>query len=389
MDFGGAATACKRIHLSLLKNGVDSKMLVLHKTKNIEKCFSFFQNSLPLSKRIMNKLKRWGTVDPQLNPQLNKLRSQVEVFTFPDSKYDITEHALYKEADIIQLNWVSGFLDEKSFFRKNKKPVIWRMPDLYACGGGYHYEKFFPFSELSPLLEANTRKRKAALINVENLTFIPISKWVNEKAEASDVIRYFRREIIHNGVDLTIFKKIDKAFAREFLNLPVDKKIVLFGAESIHNRRKGFSLLQNAMQSLNLKDCFLCVFGHLPPDTIAHDHKDLGVIQDERLLSIVYSAADVFVNPSLEEAFGQVTIESIACGTPVVSFPTGGSKDVIIDDLNGLLASDFSDESLTQALEKALNANFDSDLIREDAAARFDIDKKALDYISIYNSVLA
>jgi len=167
-DKGGAATAIKRIHKELLNRGIDSKLLVLHKATNFPETYSFWDGipkQVPKEQNLFIRVakKIWGKVYNKWYLLLNKKKiseqiikkkelaaiiSRVEMFSYPTSNFDITEHPLYKEADIIQLNWVSGFLDEPSFFKKNKKPVIWRMPDLYACGGGYHYEKNFLFEEL-------------------------------------------------------------------------------------------------------------------------------------------------------------------------------------------------------------------------------------------------
>src|SRR5690606_30602695 len=165
-DTGGAATACRRIHLGLLEKGVDSKILLLHKTKNIPETYSFSSYYIKNKKRpsrlqkIRKKIarvftKRRRAKAKKKEADFNRRREGTDVFSFPNSMYDVTTHPLYHEADIIQLNWVSGFLDEPSFFAKNTKPVIWRMADLYTCGGGYHLEKNFPFETLKPELEEN------------------------------------------------------------------------------------------------------------------------------------------------------------------------------------------------------------------------------------------
>ncbi|AWM13031.1 hypothetical protein DI487_03570 [Flavobacterium sediminis] len=233
-DKGGAATACRRIHLGLLEQGIDSKVLYLKKTKEVKETYQFPHPKKSFSEKIIEKLKRKFFPKQDI---LKKFRDQIEIFSYPDSKYDITQHPLYQEADIIQLNWVSTFLDETTFFAKNTKPVVWRMADLYACGGGNHYEKDFPFEALKPLIEHNKSIRKKALSGA-NLTMVCISDWVKQKAEASDVIGSFPKKVIHNGVDLQVFKPYNKDWSRSVFNLPIEKKLLLLGQIRYRTKEK-------------------------------------------------------------------------------------------------------------------------------------------------------
>ena len=405
-DTGGAAIAIRRIHEGLLKQGVDSKLLLLYKTQNIPQSYSF-RDTLPkvelpktnlfkrIGRRTRNEIEKFiqSIFYKQRNERLKKQKeslkeiiSKVEMFTYPYSGYDITEHPLYKEADIIQLNWVSGFLDEPSFFKKNKKPVVWRMPDLYTCGGGYHYEMNFLFEELKNEILNNCKIREEALQNA-SIVFVPISNWLKQKAEESSLIQKFEKHVIHNGVDLSVFKPMDKKEARVLFNLPLNKKILLFGADNLKNKRKGFDFLLRALRLISITDVVFCAFGR------NDDFQDLNIINvghisEVRLLCMLYSAADLFIMPSIEEAFGQVTIEALACGTPVVSFPSGGSLDIIKNGFNGFMAKDFTEKSLADSIRIALNFVFDKQRIRKDIEDRFNIKNKADNYIDLYKKIL-
>lgn len=410
-DTGGAAIAIKRIHLQLLEKGVDSKLLLLKKTENIDQSYCFqpeiadetfpevkvtywqkiktrIDNEINKKSKESHKRLRQLEEDKRRLEQekLNKIISKVEAFTHPITPYDITEDPLYKEADIIQLNWVSGFLDEPTFFKKNKKPVIWRMPDLYPCGSGYHYEKYFLFDELHDELTKNYKSREEALKDA-NITFVCISEWQKEKANKSELIKNFDKLVIHNGVNLSTFKPINKKEARRLFNLRQDKKVILFGAESVNHKRKGYDLLLDSLKLLNIENTIFCTFGNNDRNT-EMEIINFGQISDERLLCLLYSTADLFVMPSVEEAFGQVTIEALACGIPVVSFPNGGSLDIIVNYFNGIIANDFTSESLAQVIEKGLNFNFNRHAIREDVEKRFDIKDKVNEYIQLYESLL-
>lgn len=384
MDEGGAAIACTRIHLGLLAQGIDSKILFLKKKKNIAETYRFEILKKSFLEKVFLKFKIIFLKNEARTKVINV--PGIEIFSYPTSGYNILNHHLYKEADIIQLNWVSGFLDEPSFFANNTKPVVWRMPDLYSCGGGNHYEIGFPTQVFKKELLANLQLRKKYLKN-KNITFVPISNWVKQKAEDSLVIADFPKKLIHNGLDFSIFKPVNQKVARELFNLPQNKKILLLGADRLSVPRKGLKIALEALGKIKSKDYDVVIFGNVTFD-LPGDFISLGAVTDERLLPALYSAADYFVMPSIEEAFGQVTIEALACGVPVISFPNGGSVDIIKNRFNGILASDFTSDSLVKAIEMAVEINFDSALIIEDVKVRFNLTDKVKEYIALYKSLI-
>ncbi|MBB4035069.1 glycosyltransferase involved in cell wall biosynthesis [Dysgonomonas hofstadii] len=387
-DTGGAANACMRIHKTLIEKGIDSKVLLLHKTKDIPETYQFdYWNNIKnridglyrslKSRYYKKKLSKFSTF---------RQKYPVEAFTNPQTIYDITKHPLYKEADIIQLNWVSGFLDEPSFFRKNKKPVVWRMADLYICGGGNHYEKEFPFGTYHNMIKKNYKIRKNSLTG-KKINIVAISNWTKSKAEKSELLKGNPITVIQNGIDSDIFKQFDKKEARELLGLPLDKRIILFGAEALLVKRKGMDLLLEAINRPDFSNYLFCAFGN-SPEWLQKNIFSLGLIHDENKLSLIYSAADIFVMPSIEETFGQVIIESLSCGTPVVSFPTGGALDVIRTGFNGIITDHFSSDDLANAIQEAINTHFDNNKIREDILSRFNIKIQTDKYIELYKSIL-
>lgn len=390
-DSGGAGKACLRIHLALLKKGINSKMLVLHKSTNEDEVykFNYWDNTYNKIQSITKGIK-YFLYDRNLRHRKFTLPLKPEIFTFPSTIYDITTHPLYLNADIVQLNWVSGFLDEPSFFAKNKKPVIWRMADLYITGGGYHYEKGFPFDAYKKYIEENIKKRKKCLKNT-NLHIVPISNWTKQKAEESDLVKMFPMNIIQCGLEKDIFKIYERKAIRNILGLPLNKKIILFGADYLGNPRKGTLLLIKALEKIeNHNNLYICSFGStIPLKTNNFKIHSLGKIRDDRLLAMFYSAADLFITPSLEETFGQTLIEAISCGTPIVSFPTGGGLDVCKSEFNGILANDFTEDSLYKAINKAINTHFDREKIHQDIIDRFNIDDKANEYIELYKKIMA
>ncbi|MEO1149300.1 MAG: glycosyltransferase, partial [Cyanobacteria bacterium J06638_22] len=172
--------------------------------------------------------------------------------------------------------------------------------------------------------------------------------------------------------------------------------IVLFGsAHGTSEKRKGFHLLLGALAELNqLSDASshiqLAVFGQKSPDQgIDFGFKThyLGTFQDDLSLSLVYSAADVMVVPSLQEAFGQTAFEAMACGVPVVAFDATGLKDIVEHKLNGYLAQPFDTADMANGLHWILSnpetMNFLGQQARKRAEAEYSVCLQADRYLTL------
>lgn len=413
-DSGGAANACIRMHLGLLKEGVDSKLLLLKKNNFSIPKSEEFRSSFK-RKTLLQKIKhKLIFVFRELkvikkNPSKKELFIKnripgLELFSFPDSNFDITESSSYKEADIINLHWVADFLDYKSFFKKNKKPVVWTLHDMNPFSGGEHFtEKYlgkdkdgFPInrktSEEEELIFSQILTYKAnALKNVSNLHIVALCTWMKKEVEKSTVFKNYPTYLIPNGIDSEVFKPRGKKISRELLNLPLDKKIVLFVADHIDNNRKGFAFLENAVSDLVSDEILLCAIGNSTKSTKSNNNiVELGKIYDERLMSVAYSAADVFVIPSLMDNLPNTVLESLLCGTPVIGFPVGGIKDLIIPGENGLLTENISVKSLIKTINTFM-ANikmFNKDLIRENAIKTYDISIQSKAYAELFKKII-
>jgi glycosyltransferase involved in cell wall biosynthesis len=157
-------------------------------------------------------------------------------------------------------------------------------------------------------------------------------------------------------LDSEIFAPRDKNYSREVLNIPKDKKVILFVADSIDNNRKGFIFLKRAIEQLSDPNLVICAIGDKNNGLGVIDNViELGTIYDERMMSIAYSAADLYVIPSLMDNLPNTVLESLMCGTPVVGFPVGGIHDMIQDGVNGFITEEISVDSLVKTLNKFLN----------------------------------
>lgn len=412
-DRGGAANACKRLHLALLNKKISSKVLLKFKQNNWPESLEFLHPSIKLStqQKIKNKFKKLLQELKIYSPKpkkdinqnfLNNREKGLELFSFPNSNIDITETDLYKEADVVNLHWVANFLDYKSFFKKNKKPVVWTLHDMNPFSGGEHYEEsLLGIAEKGNPLERNRSAneiefsnqnlilKREILAEVDNLTIVAPSKWLVHEAQNSDVFGKFKVEYIQYGLDPDIYSPRDRNYSRDLLGIPKKKKVILFVADSINKNRKGFDFLKKAFKKLKLENITLCTIGDSDKLEIENKVVELGTIKDEMIMSYAYSAADVFVIPSLMDNLPNTVLESLMCGTPVIGFPVGGIPDMIQNGVNGLLTTEISVISLFETLTKFLDTpeKFDRNRIRKDAVKKYNQTIQAKKYIDLFKKI--
>ncbi|WP_282134434.1 glycosyltransferase [Seonamhaeicola maritimus] len=411
-DRGGAGIACLRLHKGLLCESVDVSVLLLEQEKSIPGVYQFQKEKVTYNifQKIWHKLnERIKQIkrSPALSSEQSFLISRskdLELFSFPNSNYDITTSPLYKEANIINLHWVAGFLDYKSFFKKNTKPIVWTLHDMNPFTGGEHFKETylginnlgFPITrqvsnEEIIVANKNIKIKRQALSKVRKLTIITPSEWLAEEARKSKVFKNYPVFCIPNGINSNIFKPRGQAYAKATLNIPSDKKVILYVAEYISNSRKGFGYLKKAFAKLGREDVVLCSIGIGKSDLgSVLNIIELGSINTEELMSIAYSAADVFVIPSLMDNLPNTVLESLMCGTPVIGFPVGGIVDMIQDGENGYLAEEISVDSLTFQLNKFLDNSdiFNRNEIRNNAMKKYDKKIQAKQYIDLFNQIL-
>ena len=264
--------------------------------------------------------------------------------------------------DVITLHWVAGFVDYQAFFSALPQgtTVVWRLADMNVITGGCHYDdgcgKFLDGCGQCPQLGSSDpldlskriweRKRLTFhSLNPSRLHVIANNNWIADQSRKSPLLGRFPVTVIPNMIDTDVFAPRDQYFARDVLRVPKDARILLFAADSATNKRKGFAFLAEALEGLSeVRNIFLLSVGGGKPilnSRIQHMH--LGHISNDRFLSLIYSAADVFVIPSLQESFGNTVLEAMACGTPVLATPRGAVPEVVIDGRTGFIAADLNE----------------------------------------------
>ncbi len=397
---GGAARAAYRLHQGLKSESIISEMLVRAKAST--------DKAVIAEKSLLTKL------GPTLNrwPLWKYPQRERTMFSSQFSMDAIAPAVNRLQPDIVHLHWIcNGFLQIETL-AKLKKPLVWTLHDMWPFTGGCHYaqecDHYIGSCGACPQLKSDKNwdlshwvwQRKARAWKDLNLTIVAPSRWLAECAHSSYLFKDFRVEVIPHGLDLEKYKPIDKEVARKLLNLPQDRRLVLFGASpgTTGDKRKGLYLLQPAIQNLSQSGwqdkLELVVFGGSKPENpidLGFRTHYLGQFHDDISLALVYSVADVMIVPSIQEAFGQTASESLACGTPVVAFAATGLKDIVEHQQDGYLANPFEIEDLAQGIAWVLE---DGDRYqklrfnaREKAEREFNLELQARRYLSLFTEI--
>ncbi len=400
IDYGGAGLAALRIHKAMLDLGYESKMLVAKKASLIDTVkvakenFNFYNwSSVWLFRKFQKHiLRRFGFITQleKFEGIINKIPPEKRTFfSFPITHYDISAHPLVKEADIIHLHWIPNFVDYETFFESINKPIVWTLHDENIGLGGFHYtEVYLKHLDYYKNIEYEFCKiKKQALSGKKNISFVALSNIMAEFCSNHSFLKQNITHIIHNGVDNTVYRPLNKKFARSVFNIPENDLVLAFCSSDLQEERKGLNDLIEALEILSISNIImLCIGNGVMPNTNINT-VFVGEIQNENCLSLLYSCADIFVTPSYQESFGQTTIEAMSCGIPVIAYPSGIAPE-IINDSNGVVCSDFTISALVEGIRKALNTKYNSNAIRQNVINKFNWDKIVSEYITVYKDKL-
>lgn len=403
---GGAARAAWRLHCGLLQEGIDSKMFVRDKHSGHNSVVRY-QYPKGYKKISIHLRKRY--LQSAFRPYLATRPEGFETFSDDRSVLRKGFMAQLPEADLYHLHWTSGFLDLPSFLDQVDKPLVWTLHDMNAFTGGCHYnsscEKYLASCGACPQLGSKDKNDLSYLIWKRKFeAFRKIKKrlliradsyWLAAEAKKSSLFSGFDIDTIHYGLETDEFKPLEKLACRKVLSIPTESKVIVFGAPGLDNPRKGFKQLNQALQILKEKfnNLFLLSFGSgTLPSGLEIPALQLGTIPDNRLLAILYNCGDVFVIPSLQEAFGQTALEALSCGIPVAGYRTGGIPDMIREGINGFLAQKTDPIDLAEKIQLILNMdNFTYNSMsmncRKSALNEFNLKLQADRYLSVYNTL--
>jgi len=406
---GGAAIAASRLREALIQNGVDVTMIVREKTSDDPGILSVNDSWL---RRKLN-LFRFGWERLVIFTRNGFSRKKLFQVSIADTGIDFSKIPEVRNADIIHLHWINQGLLSLEGLRKLfalGKPIVWTLHDMWPLTGICHHawtcERYqtecgrCPFLGSTKAEDLSTRifREKKKIYN-DNLTLVPVSRWLQEKCSASALTHGLTATVIPNTIDTKFFTPGNKAESRRKLGLPVDKKIVVMGAARIDDPIKGFALLKEALEQLDPKrqdDLLLVLFGTIKDEDgilfdLPVDFNWQNRISDPDQLKALYRSADVVVSSSHYETFGQTLSEAMACGCPAVSFGNSGQQDIIDHLQNGYLARYPDATDLAAGIQWILDSPAPEELsraAREKTLRSFTIAQVGQQYLSLYQSLL-
>ena len=333
---GGAAVAAGRLGKALRQAGIQVDKLIRENTWLNR--FRFY----------------WERLIIFLCNHLN--RKNLFAVSIANTGMDLSGHPLVKDADIIHLHWINqGFLSLKDIEElvKLNKPIVWTMHDMWPCTGICHHardcEKFQMICESCFFLKSKGKDlstsvfdKKLSLYKEANITFVGCSRWLSGKAKKSYLLRDKTVLSIPNPINTEVYHPMDQDMTRELLGLPSGKRLLLFGALNVTDKRKGIDYLIEALRKIEKQDVELVVFGQAKDDIrglFPVPIHSMGYLSDESKIVALYNAVDMFITSSLEENLPNTIMESMACGTPCVGFEIGGIPEMIDHKINGYVAS--------------------------------------------------
>lgn len=253
--------------------------------------------------------------------------------------------------DIIHLHNLHGYYINVEllfkFLKEYKRPVIWTLHDCWAFTGHCSYfdlcqcykwkteckqcpqKKEYPASILFDNSRNNYRNKKAAFQEVDNMVIVTPSNWLADLVKES-FLREYETRVINNGIDLTLFKPTEGEFREKY---KLGNKIIVLGVASVWEVRKGLVDFIELRKLLD-KRYEIVLVGVSEEDKNILPYGMLGITRTDsvRELAEIYTAADIFLNLTYEDNYPTVNLEAQACGTPVITYRTGGSVESVPEE---------------------------------------------------------
>ena len=311
--------------------------------------------------------------------------------------------------DIIHLHNAHGYYINIevlfNYIRERNIQLVWTLHDCWPLTGHCSFfdmancEKWkkqchncpnthkYPASLFFDFSTRNYELKKALFSNLKNVTIVTPSVWLSKIVKQSFLSNYLV-EVINNGIDLNAFKPMDTLVVEQKYSLK-NKKVIL-GVASVWDKRKGLADFIELSKLISSEKLIILVGlnksqqKNLPSNII-------GIARTENLneLATLYSFASVFVNPTYVDNFPTTNLEALACGTPVITYNTGGSPESVSED-TGFIVEKGDINTLLERINQILSVDKKkySLICRERAEQLYDKNQKFLEYIHIYKQKL-
>lgn len=403
---GGAAIAANRLMEALKDNGIKAKMLVRNKQTDQVTVVPLKKSWRRIWQFTWERIVIWAANGFK--------RENLFAVDIANMGTDITSLPEFRQADVIHLHWINQGMLSLGDIRRiidSGKPVVWTMHDMWPFTGICHYsgscEKYTGECHNCELLikshkhdlSSRVYRKKEKLYAGANITFVACSHWLEAMAKKSSLLSGQTILSIPNAINTNLFRPRAKKFAREKLNLPLDKKLLLFSSMKITDKRKGIEYLIEACKLLSRdypewsSKIGVVVMGKhsdqydalFPFPTYKIDY-----VSNEKELVNIYNAVDLYVTPSLQDNLPNTIVEAMACGIPCVGFNVGGIPQMIDHLHNGYVAQYRSAEDLANGIYWTLTeGDYEtlSDAAYRKAVTTYSESIVAGQYIRIYNQI--
>ena len=405
---GGAAIAAHRLMEALKRDSVRATMLVRDRQTQMMSVTSLRPTWLLPVKFL------WERFVIFLNNGFSMQR--LWAVDIANAGTDITHLPQFQHTDVVHLHWVNqAYLSLGNIDRilRSGKPIVVTMHDMWYFTGICHYaagcNRYHSQCTKCPQLGRNVigfdlakrvfNKKRRMFANA-NITFVGCSRWMADMAAQSALTKGHTVVNIPNAIDTGLFKPGNRDEARRILQLPLDKQLLLFGAQRITDHRKGFRYLAEACALISqehpeaAKRLAIVVVGadsDQVKDALPFDVYPVNYISDEEEIVKLYNAVDAYVTPSLQDNLPNTIVEALACGIPCIGFEVGGIPEMIDHQQNGYVAryrnaSDFA-YGILWTLDESRHATL-SQQAREKAVQTYSEPAVARQYEAVYSQAL-
>lgn len=307
--------------------------------------------------------------------------------------------------DVIHLHNIHGFILQVellfAYLKEAGIPVVWTLHDCWSytghcafydytgcqgwkdgCKSCREYRKTYPYALFKNNTARNYERKKAAFTGVPNLTIVTPSRWLAGQVEQS-YLRDYPVQVIPNGVDQKVFRPIDRGLRKK---LGLEQSFVILGVANVWERRKGLPYFLELAEKLP-EDCRIILIGLSKKQQKGLPDNVTGLLRTSSAeeLAEYYSMADVFVNATLEDNFPTTNLEALSCGTPVITFATGGSPESL-NERCGRVVKKGDGQALLQAIleEKQSPKDREACLKQAEKYEKYD---RFQEYVRLYHTV--
>lgn len=403
----GGRLILKILSINTLPNGSTGNIMnqILNKAKEKHEVISYYGNWY---KKINCKYSfsfSFGFYwENKLSAIVSKITGSYKFISFFGTQKLLRKITDFKP-DIIHLHnlhlWVINISMLFKYIKKYNIPVVWTLHDCWAFTGrcphfviekcdkwknGCHkctYNKEFYPAAYVDRTKTMWELKKKWFTGVRNLTIVTPSQWLADLVKQS-YLKDYPVKVINNGIDLSVFKPSESNCREKY---HITEKYIVLGVAFDWGKRKGLDVFIDLANKLS-KDYKIVLVGtdekvdKQLPKNIVSIHRT----QNQQELAEIYAAADVFANPTREENFPTVNIESLACGTPVVTFKTGGSPEIIDENCGSVVECDDNIGLMNEIIRICETKPFtEESCLRQ--ANKFDMSDRFQEYVELYEKI--